>query len=231
MLISHSFKRGQGSVILRVKIFDSAVTTQAGKTGLTSASAGLIISTIVDNAATPVLYTVTAGNVEGITTLGTYAAPTASKCRFGEVDATNHKGIYELQIADARFSVAAAKSLLISISGPSGAAECDVTIPLTDLDPYSTGMAFFDRAIRSGVTGTIAASSTTTILNTSGVLPVGVDPDQFKGRVLTFDKETTTTALRGQSTVIEASTGVASPVLTVTPLSRAPAAGDTFSIA
>lgn len=137
------YRRGQGSIILRVKILDSAATTGAGKTGLTNSSAGLIISTIADNEATATAYTQAASNIETITTLGTYAAPTASKCRFKEVDATNHKGIYEIQIADARFAVGNAKSLLISISGASGAAETDVVIPLRSLDPYD--------AVRAGL--------------------------------------------------------------------------------
>ena len=45
------------------------------------------------------------------------AAPTATKCRFKEVDATNHPGVYEFQFADARFAVSNAKRLVISASG------------------------------------------------------------------------------------------------------------------
>jgi hypothetical protein len=134
MLIS--YQRGQGSIVLRVKILDSAATTGAGKTGLTSSSSGLIISTIADNEASATAYTQGGSTIESITTLGTFAAPTATKCRFKEVDSTNHKGVYELQIADARFAVSSAKSLLISISGVTGAAETDATIPLTDFNPY-----------------------------------------------------------------------------------------------
>lgn len=148
MLIS--YKRGQGSIILRVKILDSAVSTGAGKTGLGFNTAGLIISTITDKEAAATVYTVAANNVENITTLGTFAAPSANKCRFKEVDATNHKGVYELQIADARYAVTGAKSLLISISGATGAADCDCIVPLTDLDPYDgvrAGLSIF-----SGVT-------------------------------------------------------------------------------
>ncbi len=136
MLIS--YKRGQSGVVIRVKILNSSVGTGAGLTGLTSASSGLIISTIADNEATATAYTVTGSTIESITTLGTFAAPTATKCRFKEVDATNHKGIYEIQIADARYAVSGAKSLLVSISGATNAAETDVVIPLVDLDPYST---------------------------------------------------------------------------------------------
>lgn len=138
------YKRGATSIILRVKIRDSTVATGAGKTGLTSSSSGLIISTIANNESTPTVYAQASSNIETITTLGTYAAPTASKCRFKEVDATNHKGIYEIQLADARFAVANARTLLISISGVTGMAETDVLIPLRDVDPYD--------AVRFGLT-------------------------------------------------------------------------------
>lgn len=154
-----SYKRGQGSIVLRVKILDSTATTGAGKTGLTSASAGLIISTIADNEATATAYTVTGSTIETITTLGTFAAPTATKCRFKEVDSTNHKGVYEIQIADARFAVSSAKSLLVSISGATGAAETDAVIPLTDIDPYDT--------VRAGLTALPNAAA-----NADGGLPV-----------------------------------------------------------
>lgn len=157
-----SYKRGQSSVILRVKVLNSSVTTGAGLTGLLFSSTGLIISTIVDNEATATAYTAAGSTTETITTLGTYAAPTATKCRFKEVDATNHKGVYEIQLADARFAVASAKSLLVSISGATNAAETDVVIPLTDIDPYD--------GVRAGLTAlpnAAAAASGGLIINGS----------------------------------------------------------------
>jgi hypothetical protein len=132
------YKRGQGSIVLRIKILNSSVATGAGLTGLSSTSSGLIISTIADNEATATAYTVAASNVETVTTLGTFAAPTAGKCRFREVDSTNHKGVYEIQLADARYAVSNAKSLLVSVLGATNAAETDVVIPLRDLDPFSS---------------------------------------------------------------------------------------------
>lgn len=131
-----TFKNGQGSIVLRVKLLDSSSTTGAGLTALTSASSGLIISTIADNEATATAYTVAGSTVETITTLGTYAAPTATKCRFKEVDATNHKGVYELQFADARLAVASAKSLLVSIAGATNLAQADFVVQLQSDDPY-----------------------------------------------------------------------------------------------
>lgn len=147
------FKRGQGSIVIRVKILNSSVTTGAGLTGLTFSSSGLIISTIADNESSATAYTVAGSTIETITTLGTFAAPTATKCRFKEVDSTNHKGIYEIQIADARYAVSSAKSILVSISGATNAAETDVVIPLRDLDPYDS--------VRAGLTALPNTACTT----------------------------------------------------------------------
>lgn len=157
MLIS--YKRGQGSIIIRVKILDSSVSTGAGKTGLAYNTSGLLISTIADNEATATVYSNASSTTETISTLGTFSAPTATKCRFKEVDSTNHKGVYELQFADARFSVSSAKSLLVSISGPTNAAETDFVIPLTDMDPYDS--------VRAGLTALPNAAA-----NANGGLPI-----------------------------------------------------------
>lgn len=125
--------RGSTSNILRVFLQDSTSTTGAGKTGLTNSSTGLNISTIANNEATATVYTSAASNVETITTLGTFAAPTASKCRFKEVDATNFPGVYEIQIADARFAVSNAKVLLVSVQA-SGIAPVIAEIQLDQSD-------------------------------------------------------------------------------------------------
>jgi hypothetical protein len=77
-------------------------------------------------------------------------------------------------------------------------------------------------------TGTVAALSTTTSINTTGLSPAAAVADQFKGKILTFASNTTTAALQGQSTDITASSNTG--VLTVTALTTAPAAGDTFTI-
>lgn len=111
-------------------------TTGQGLTGLTFETSGLIVSTICDNEATPAIYTVAAGNVEDIAALGTYAAPTASKCRFKQVDATNHKGLYEFQFADARYSVASSKRLVISATGAANLLDADYEIELVRYDPF-----------------------------------------------------------------------------------------------
>jgi hypothetical protein len=128
MLIS--VKHSATSVILRVKLFDSSQTNPVGLTGLAYNTSGLSISTIADTEASATVYAVGSSNVEDITTLGTYAAPTASKCRFKAVDGTNHPGVYEIHLANARFSVASARSLLVSLKGATNLMEADVVVNL-----------------------------------------------------------------------------------------------------
>lgn len=72
---------------------------------------------------------------------------------------------------------------------------------------------------------TISTSSTTTVLSTSSMTPTCAVADQFKGRVLIFDQNTTTANLRGQATDITSNT--AGGTLTVSTLTTAPASGDT----
>lgn len=399
------YKNGQASLIHRVKILNSSLTTGAGLTGLTSASTGLIISTIASNEATATAYTVTGSTIETITTLGTYAAPTATKCRFKEVDATNHPGLYELQFADARYAVANAKSLTVSLSGATNLAQTDFVVQLVTDDPYvakptnsnllsidangridasklagqtitaAAGVTFptsiasptnitaatgivlsavthtgaviptvttltnlpaitagwltaagiaagaldgkgnwgdataanqsaiagyidteigsikavtdllpnagaltdlataaalstvstavvttipsllpaaliggrmdstmtaikgitdtadrLERGLKGNVLCTVGAASSATSIVTSACDPAGVNADQFKGKIVTFAKDTTTTALRGQSTDITASTAAALPVLTVSTMVASPISGDQFVI-
>ncbi len=138
------FKNGQTSVIVRVKLRDSSSSSGAGLTGLTSASAGLIVSTIADNEATTTRYRASSSEIETITTLGTFAAPTSGKCRFKEVDATNHPGLYEIQIADARWAVSSARSIILSVLGATNLVQVDLIVQLTSLDPYD--------AVRAGLT-------------------------------------------------------------------------------
>ncbi len=124
------YEHGSTSNIVRVSLKHS--TTGQGLTGLDNSSAGLIISTITDNESAVTVYTVAAGNVETITTIGTYAAPTASKCRFKAVDGTNHPGVYEIQLADARFAVVGAERLYISVTGAANLLGTDKEIELVD---------------------------------------------------------------------------------------------------
>jgi len=87
------------------------------------------------------------------------------------------------------------------------------------------GLARVRRAESSLVLVTASGTPTTTNIPTSSIDPAATVTDQFKTKILTFDKDTDTPALRGQSTDITGST--AGGVLTVTALTTAPASGDT----
>lgn len=92
----------------------------------------------------------------------------------------------------------------------------------------TTALTAFKRAVLSNVIGTVGAASTTTSIVTSSLLPAAAVIDQFKGRIVIFDKDTATANLRGQGTDITGNTALG--VLTVTALTTAPASGDTFTI-
>lgn len=92
----------------------------------------------------------------------------------------------------------------------------------------TTALTAFKRAVLANVIGTVGAASTTTSIVTSSLLPAAAVIDQFKGRIVIFDKDTTTANLRGQGTDITGNTALG--VLTVTALTDAPVSGDTFTI-
>ncbi len=137
------YKNGITGVVLRLFLLDTTSTSGAGKTGLTFSSSGLIIAAIADNEATATVYSAAGSTVETITTLGTFAAPTATKCRFKEVDATNLPGVYEIQIADARWAVSNARSAIVGIQ-VTGAAPRHLEVQLSSFDPND--------AVRGGFT-------------------------------------------------------------------------------
>lgn len=86
--------------------------------------------------------------------------------------------------------------------------------------------AQLEQNLNNCFTGTASGTPATTTMVSD--IAVTVD-DQFKGRIITFDDDTTTAALRGQATDITACTA-ASNTLTFTALTTAPVSGDTFTI-
>jgi len=78
--------------------------------------------------------------------------------------------------------------------------------------------------------GTVTTGASATSIPTSAFTPAGAATDQFKGRILIFDHNTSTSALRGQATDITASTNASTPTFTVSTLSTAPSSGDTFRV-
>lgn len=74
--------------------------------------------------------------------------------------------------------------------------------------------------------GTVTTGATVSSIPTSLLWPPPTIANQFKGRIIIFDENTTTAALRGQGTDIKANTS--GGTLTVTDLTTAPVSGDTF---
>lgn len=106
----------------------------------------------------------------------------------------------------------------------------DIRANVTALNDDATSAANIAKTTRAIGRGTVTTGASTTSIPTSAFAPSGSVADQFKGRIITFDADTTTTALRGQATDITASSNAAAPVFTVTALTTAPASGDTFSV-
>lgn len=81
-------------------------------------------------------------------------------------------------------------------------------------------------------TGTVDAGASTTSIPTSAFSPAvsAVIANQLVGRIVIFRRDTTTVALRMQATDIKGSSASATPTLTVTALTVAPAAADVFII-
>ncbi|HET6323678.1 MAG TPA: hypothetical protein VFG04_03175, partial [Planctomycetaceae bacterium] len=161
---------GGTSNLVRFKLRSSS--TGLGLTGLTGSSSGLIISTICDNEATATNYTAAATHIQTISTLGTFVAPSASECRFGEVDSTNHPGLYEFQFADARFAVTSAKRLVISVSGATSLLDSTYEIDLLGpnlFDAVHLGLSAIPNATAGAANGLLVAGSNapTTFAGTS----------------------------------------------------------------
>jgi len=99
------------------------------------------------------------------------------------------------------------------------------------IDSQTSGVASFQRSVASIVRVTVAAGSTATVIQTSSLSPAVVDADQWKGKVLTFDDQTTTAALRGQAaTVTAVDSGTGAITVATGELTRGPAPGDTATL-
>jgi hypothetical protein len=160
-------KNASISNVRRFKLVNS--TTGSGFTGATNGSSGLTISTICDVEATAVAYTQAGATIQTIATLGTFAAPSANNCRFKEVDATNHPGLCEFQFADARYAVANAKQMVVTVSGVTNLLQADYEIQLTSTD--------VDDAVHGGLSALPNTPVTTNgSLITSGTATAQLNP-------------------------------------------------------
>ncbi|MCU1381981.1 MAG: hypothetical protein JWL71_678, partial [Acidobacteria bacterium] len=125
-----------GNPIAVIFVQDSSSTTGAGLTGLTNASSGLKISLRRELDAAPTGYSVAGATIETIAALGTYAAPTATKIRFKEVDATLQPGFYEVHVAQAMVGTGDASRFVGGLAfGATNMAPCPFEIQLDTNDP------------------------------------------------------------------------------------------------
>lgn len=199
------------SVIRRIKVFDTSVTTGAGLTG--KVHSDFTIKYLTRNG------TLVALTPETITTLGTYQAPTANtNIRIKEVNSADPTtGIYEVHFHDDQVAPANEHlELYVSVTG----GLCDpYELPLLQSDDDLTGYGIVD------------TGATTTSVPSSACIPSGAVLNQFIGRVMIFTKKTATAALRGQANIISGSTNLATPTFTFAAAwTTAPASGDTFKI-
>lgn len=209
-------KVGSTSQTIYVFIADSTVTTGAGKTGLVYNTSGLTA-----------YYTLPLAAAVAIT-LATLAAVTTAYASggFKEIDATNCPGLYRLDLPDA--ALASGNAVIVYLRGATGMAPCIVELALRTFDDQSAGLTQFEVSTRAIGTGVVGSSSTTTSIITSSMAPAAAVTDQFKGRIVTFAKDTTTTNLRGQATDITGSSS--GGILTVTAMTTAAVSGDIFVI-
>lgn len=227
----------RGLTGFKCRLYAIDTTNGEGKTGLSAATSGLVISTICDTETGAGGVSYTGANIEAVTTIGTWAAPSAGKIRFSEVSSTLHPGLYEVQIADARLAVALSNSLIVQAFGVTGARFAPAEIQLDavpanlkEVLDVAVGIAL-QRAFNAIVTCTVGSASTTTSIITSASTLAGTAADQFIGKLVVFASDTTTAALRGQMRVITSSSISATPTLTVSPaLTNAPVSTDTFVI-
>lgn len=97
------------------------------------------------------------------------------------------------------------------------------------------GAINLDKTTKAIARGTVTSGGSTTSVPTSalsiaGAAASGVVADQFKGRSVLFDGDTTTAGLRGTMASINASSASNTPTLTVSTLPATPASGDAFSV-
>lgn len=80
------------------------------------------------------------------------------------------------------------------------------------------------------IAGVVGSSSSTTVVNVTSTESGLAVTDQLKGRVIIFNKDTTTAALRGQGAPIDTNDTTSITVASGDAFTTAPASGDTFTI-
>jgi len=100
------------------------------------------------------------------------------------------------------------------------------TVGGTSVVGYIVGEFTIQNKIAGVVDFVCAGGGSQTSVITSACTPNAGATDCFKGRIVIFDRNTTTSALRGQASDVTANTSGATPTFTVTALTTSPASGD-----
>lgn len=190
-------ENGSTGNIERVFLFKNSGATAGTEgdpiTGLTHDSTGLSISTIADGEATPVTETVAGtDDIEPISTIGTYAAPSSGKVRFAEVNAAGMPGLYEIQLSDSRYSVGGAKYLDICISGATDLAAAHYRVWLDVQSTQDLGLMY---------ESTISTVSTTKSFDMTE--PLATDSQMVGNTVTVVDAGNATNVLTTWVTAID----------------------------
>jgi hypothetical protein len=97
---------GATEVILRFDV---------GVAGLAHDSTGLRITVISNKDPATTQYRQSESEIETVGTLGTYATPTADKCRFRAIHDTEEEGLVEIHLANSHYAVAGATTLVVTV--------------------------------------------------------------------------------------------------------------------
>lgn len=203
-----------------------------------------LINASTGNFATTSDYTQAAGDVQVSKDNGAYANASFNMTAVAGTNGTTWNHVLTAAEMQAKFirvlvADAAPKAILDDeyIIQTFGDASASIITDLSLANIYANVLAInsstnaaanLARGTLGTVLGTVGIGSSTTSIVTSALDPAAAVTTQFVGRIVTFDRATTTANLRGVSTDITAST--AGGVLTVSTLPAAPASGDTFTI-
>lgn len=157
---------GATSQSITIKILDSSSTIGAGLSALVYNTSGLIC-----------YYTFTGTNAAATAvTLATLAAVNSaySSGGFKEIDATNMKGYYRLDLPNAAIAASKGRSVVVTLGGATNMAPCDLEIELTGWDN------------QDAVHGGLSALPNTAVTTNASLLTSGTGTDQLSvtsGRV------------------------------------------------
>ena len=226
------------SVAARLRFFVTDPTTGVGVTGLTHSTittAGYATEANgVRSSTTSVTLTSTAAATAALATgqvveygLGQYAIDVPAVGTSGLIFAVVTVTGNDVRAVRHSIDVAVSSRLAPAVSGRTlnvnTSGEGDAV-----LNTATQGQ--IDAMTRGLIAGVVGSSSSTTVVNVTSTESGLAVTDQLKGRVIIFNKDTTTAALRGQGAPIDTNDTTSITVASGDAFTTAPASGDTFTI-